>query len=93
MVNQLQHEFDQSVVEKHSLEMELISMNERLKAATEMVERYGSINQSSVLRDYFFCVTCTAWKTHRGHVSIHVTVVVVGVIEVCCCLTLLVSNQ
>ena len=43
-MNQLQHEFDQSVVEKHSLEMELISMNERLKAATEMVERYGSIN-------------------------------------------------
>ena len=39
IVNQLQREFDQSVVEKHSLEMELISMNERLKAATEMVER------------------------------------------------------
>lgn len=38
-VNALQAEFDQSVVEKHSLEMELISMNERLKAATEMVER------------------------------------------------------
>lgn len=38
-VNRLQAEFDQAVVEKHSLEMELISMNERLKAATEMVER------------------------------------------------------
>ncbi|XP_053397319.1 dynein axonemal heavy chain 5-like isoform X6 [Mercenaria mercenaria] len=37
-VNQLQAEFDQAVVEKHSLEMELISMNERLKAATEMVD-------------------------------------------------------
>ncbi|WAR07684.1 DYHG-like protein [Mya arenaria] len=37
-LNALQTEFDQAVVEKHSLEMELISMNERLKAATEMVE-------------------------------------------------------
>ena len=38
-VNSLQQQFDQSVVEKHSLEMELQSMNERLKAATEMVDR------------------------------------------------------
>ncbi|KAL4232681.1 hypothetical protein ACF0H5_007369 [Mactra antiquata] len=41
-VNQLQAEFDQAVVEKHSLEMELISMNERLKAATEMVDSLKS---------------------------------------------------
>lgn len=38
-VNQLQEEFDKAVVEKHSLQMELQSMNERLKAATELVER------------------------------------------------------
>lgn len=38
-VNSLQKQFDLSVVEKHSLEMELQSMNERLKAATEMVDR------------------------------------------------------
>ncbi|XP_025098007.1 LOW QUALITY PROTEIN: dynein gamma chain, flagellar outer arm-like [Pomacea canaliculata] len=37
-VNQLQQEFDQSVVEKHSLQMELQSMNERLKAASELVD-------------------------------------------------------
>jgi len=41
-VNALQAEFDQAVVEKHSLEMELISMNERLKAATEMVDRWDA---------------------------------------------------
>ncbi len=39
VVNELQEKFDLAVVEKHSLEMELQSMNERLKAATEMVER------------------------------------------------------
>lgn len=39
-VNSLQQQFDLSVVEKHSLEMELQSMNERLKAATEMVDRW-----------------------------------------------------
>ena len=38
-VNEHQTLFDQSVVEKHSLQMELRSMNERLKAAVEMVER------------------------------------------------------
>ena len=38
-VNALQQLFDQAVVEKHSLHMELQSMNERLKAASEMVER------------------------------------------------------
>ncbi|XP_041355189.1 dynein gamma chain, flagellar outer arm-like isoform X3 [Gigantopelta aegis] len=37
-VNALQKQFDLAVVEKHSLEMELRSMNERLKAATEIVE-------------------------------------------------------
>ena len=41
-VNALQQQFDLAVVEKHSLEMELHSMNERLKAATEIVERYVS---------------------------------------------------
>ena len=41
-VNDLQQAFDQAVVEKHSLHMELQSMNERLKAASEMVERWAS---------------------------------------------------
>ena len=39
LVNELQQQFDKSVVEKHSLEIELASMNERLKAASEMVDR------------------------------------------------------
>ena len=42
-VNDLQQAFDQAVVEKHSLHMELQSMNERLKAASEMVERWGFV--------------------------------------------------
>ncbi|OWF37572.1 Dynein heavy chain 5, axonemal [Mizuhopecten yessoensis] len=45
-VSALQQVFDQSVVQKHSLEMELNSMNERLKAATEMVESLKSQEQS-----------------------------------------------
>ena len=38
-VTDLQAQFDRAVVEKHSLEMELQSMKERLKAATDMVDR------------------------------------------------------
>ena len=38
-VNDLQAQFDQAVVEKHSLEMELQSMKERLKAASDLIDR------------------------------------------------------
>ncbi|GFN75495.1 dynein beta chain, ciliary [Plakobranchus ocellatus] len=41
-VNQLQASFDQAVVEKHCLKMELKSMNERLKAAVEIVDSLKS---------------------------------------------------
>jgi dynein heavy chain len=40
-VHDLQAQFDAAVVQKHSLEMELTSMKERLKAATNMIGRYG----------------------------------------------------
>ena len=39
LVDGLQTEFDAAVVVKHSLEMELASMQERLKAATGMIDR------------------------------------------------------
>ena len=38
-VEDLQDEFDKAVVEKHSLELELTSMKERLKAATDLMQR------------------------------------------------------
>jgi len=38
-VDDLQEQFDAAVVDKHSLEVELLSMKERLKAATDMVDR------------------------------------------------------
>ena len=38
-VDDLQSQFDAAVDEKHSLEMELVSMKERLKAAADMIER------------------------------------------------------
>ena len=38
-VDELQAQFDANVVEKHSLEMELISTKERLRAASEVIER------------------------------------------------------
>ena len=38
-VNSLQQQFDVAVDEKHSLELELVSMKERLKAASDMIER------------------------------------------------------
>ncbi|XP_023932047.1 dynein heavy chain 5, axonemal-like isoform X1 [Lingula anatina] len=44
-VNKLQMQFDSAVVEKHSLEIELVSMNERLRAATEMLESLKSQEQ------------------------------------------------
>ncbi|XP_052089132.1 uncharacterized protein LOC127725852 isoform X10 [Mytilus californianus] len=41
-VNNLQQQFDQSVTEKHNLETELTSMNQRLKAATDLIDSmYG----------------------------------------------------
>ena len=43
-VDQLQAQFDAAVDEKHSLEMELVSMKERLKAATDMVERWAVLS-------------------------------------------------
>lgn len=42
-VSDLQAQFDAAVDEKHSLEMELTSMKERLKAATEMIARLVSL--------------------------------------------------
>ncbi|XP_077977225.1 dynein axonemal heavy chain 8-like isoform X3 [Glandiceps talaboti] len=41
-VDRLQAEFDASVVDKHSLEMELLASNERLRAATEMIHSLKS---------------------------------------------------
>lgn len=38
-VNNLQQQFDESVTEKHNLETELTSMNQRLKAATDLIDR------------------------------------------------------
>ena len=38
-VNSLQQQFDVAVDDKHSLELELVSMKERLKAASDMIER------------------------------------------------------
>ena len=38
-VNNLQQQFDLSVTEKHNLETELTSMNQRLKAATDLIDR------------------------------------------------------
>ena len=40
-VEDLQDQFDKAVVEKHSLELELTSMKERLKAATDLMQRCG----------------------------------------------------
>ena len=39
-VDDLQSQFDAAVVKKHNMEIELVSMKERLKAATQLVERY-----------------------------------------------------
>ncbi|XP_052708586.1 uncharacterized protein LOC128183562 isoform X10 [Crassostrea angulata] len=80
-VNSLQKQFDQSVVEKHSLEMELQSMNERLKAATEMVDslkpqeaswrkhvKENDCNEMLVAN----CVTASAFLAYCGPASIDV---------------------
>jgi len=37
----LQAEYDKSVVEKHKLHIELKSMSERMRAATDVMERYS----------------------------------------------------
>jgi hypothetical protein len=49
-VNELQSQFDQAVVEKHSLEMELLSMKERLKAASDLCDRYVYIIMCGFLK-------------------------------------------
>lgn len=48
-VQDLQAQFDAAVVEKHSLEMELTSMKERLKAATNMMGRWDSFCIKNVI--------------------------------------------
>ncbi|KAJ8314955.1 hypothetical protein KUTeg_007105 [Tegillarca granosa] len=74
-VNQLQQLFDQAVVEKHSLEMELQSMNERLKAANEMME--GLKSQEALWRKHVKendcnelllanCISASAFLTYCG---------------------------
>lgn len=72
-VNQLQAQFDGAVVEKHSLEIELVSMNERLKAATEMLDRYWTrpSDQNSV-HLAFFQICCDISKlTNINFSTIH----------------------
>ncbi|XP_067674368.1 uncharacterized protein [Haliotis asinina] len=79
VVNKLQSQFDQAVVQKHSLEMELQSMNERLKAAVEMVESMRT--QESMWRQHVNendcnelllanCITAAAFLTYGGAVNI-----------------------
>ncbi|KAK6187606.1 hypothetical protein SNE40_005595 [Patella caerulea] len=77
--NALQKQFDQAVMEKHSLEMELQSMNERLKAATEMVESLKG--QEAEWRQHVKdnecnelllanCLTAAAFLTYCGSTNI-----------------------
>ncbi|XP_076466964.1 uncharacterized protein LOC143298129 [Babylonia areolata] len=78
-VNSLQVQFDQAVVEKHSLHMELQSMNERLKAASEMVEslkdqegcwrqnvKENSSNELLIAN----CLTAAGFLTYSGAVNV-----------------------
>ncbi|ESO89151.1 hypothetical protein LOTGIDRAFT_229063 [Lottia gigantea] len=77
--NGLQRKFDEAVMEKHSLEMELQSMNERLKAATELVEslkgqeeewrQYVKDNDSNELL-LANCLTAAAFLTYCGATNI-----------------------
>ncbi|XP_064629693.1 uncharacterized protein LOC135488785 isoform X2 [Lineus longissimus] len=74
-VNDLQQQFDLSVIEKHSLEMELISMNERIRATTEMIEslkgqeavwtQYVKDNESDEVL-LANCITASAFLTYLG---------------------------
>ncbi|CAL1527205.1 unnamed protein product [Lymnaea stagnalis] len=78
-VSQLQALFDQAVVEKHSLQMELQSMNERLKSAVEFVDSLKSQeskwrqevkdndNNELLLAN---CITAAATLTYCGPVNI-----------------------
>lgn len=78
-VNQLQQDFDLAVVDKHSLQMELQSMNERLKAATEMVEsmkdqeagwrQHVKDNGSNELL-IANCLTAAGFLTYAGAVNV-----------------------
>ncbi|KAL5010133.1 hypothetical protein ScPMuIL_012438 [Solemya velum] len=78
-VNDLQEQFDQSVMEKHSLQMELHSMIERLKAATEMIESlkcreskwrlYVKENDSNELL-LANCITTAGFLTYCGPTNI-----------------------
>ncbi|XP_035829673.1 dynein heavy chain 5, axonemal isoform X2 [Aplysia californica] len=78
-VNALQAQFDQAVVEKHSLQMELKSMNERLKAAVEMVDSLKSQEQKwrQDVKDndcnellLANCITAAGTLTYCGAVNI-----------------------
>ncbi|CAH1799095.1 unnamed protein product [Owenia fusiformis] len=77
-VDALQAQFDAAVVEKHSLELELQSMNDRLKAATDVIE---SMRQQELLwrqhcKEYDCnevllanCIAAAAFLTYCGSMN------------------------
>ncbi|XP_041462850.1 dynein heavy chain 8, axonemal-like [Lytechinus variegatus] len=74
-VTELQRQFDASVVEKHSLEIELSASNERLRAATNMIvslqqekERWQTYVDENADNEWLLsnCMTAAAFLTYCG---------------------------
>ncbi|KAK3577475.1 hypothetical protein CHS0354_032326 [Potamilus streckersoni] len=78
-VNELQRQFDKSVIKKHSLEIKLTSMKESLKAATELIEslQVQEENWKMYVKEHDCnelllpnCITAAAFLTYCGPCNI-----------------------